>query len=81
MTPQQLFKAACSEAMSSLRNEPVTKVLNRLEYDELMQIQHALAQHFCVLYRQVRDSVDVDRPGVSIGERLERLAGMRTVND
>jgi hypothetical protein len=53
MTPQQLFKAACNEAMSKLRSEPVEKVLRRLPHDELMAIQHALAQHFRSTCRRV----------------------------
>jgi hypothetical protein len=80
MTPQQLFKAACNEAMSKLRDEPVTKVLNRLPIEELLEMQHALAQHFHALYMQVRDTVDAQRPGPSIGEQGRRLSSMRIID-
>jgi hypothetical protein len=59
---------------------PVTKVLNRLPIEELLEMQHALAQHFHALYMQVRDTVDAQRPGPSIGEQGRRLSSMRIID-
>lgn len=81
-TAPQLFHAACNEALrsSALRDAPVQKILNRLDIDVVLEMQHALAQHFIILLRNAAEGVDVLRRGPSIGERIERMEKMRTVS-
>jgi hypothetical protein len=57
----------------------VHKILNRLDIDVVMEMRHALAQHFVVLLRAAAADVDVDRPGLKISERVERINNMRTI--
>ena len=81
MTAQQLFRAACREALDSkvLRGMPVEKVLNRLDFSAEMEIQHALAQQFIVLIRNAAEGVNVNRPLPTIAEQIAQLAKMRDV--
>jgi hypothetical protein len=63
MTPRQVFSAACTEATGKLSQLPVVKVMSRLDFHELHQIQHELAQHFETWFRHVCDTVDEDGEG------------------
>ena len=81
-TAPQLFHAACGEALrsSALHDVPVDKILNRLDIDVVLEMQHALAQHFIVLLRNAAEGVDVTRRVPSIGVRMERMENMRTIS-
>jgi hypothetical protein len=78
----QIFSNAGYEARRNLPSHPsANKALSRLEIDDVLQIQHELAQHFETWFRQVCDTVDVNRPGrPTIGERIARITSMRTIN-
>jgi hypothetical protein len=80
-TALQLFKAACDEATMKLRRElpSVEKVLNRLDFAQVQEMQHALAQQFVVLLRNAADGVDVSKPIPSMRERIQRIDQARDV--
>lgn len=82
-TARQIFKATCDEAIrgKELRGVSVERVLNRLDIDAVLTMQHALAQQFILLMRDAAADVDVNRPAPTIGERMQRLASMRTISD
>jgi hypothetical protein len=82
-TAAQIFKAACSQALSDkeLRSMPVEKILNRTDIDVVLEMQRALAQQFILLMRHAAEDVDPDRPGLKIGERIERMSQMRDITE
>src|SRR5436309_2268642 len=73
MTAKQQFNAACDEALKTLRDMPVDKVLNRLDIYELREMKRALAQQFTVLIRNAAEGVDVNRPRPKLRERLAKM--------
>ena len=50
-TAEQIFSAACAQALEDLRDLPVEKTLNRLDIDVVMELQRALGQQFVLLLR------------------------------
>jgi hypothetical protein len=80
-TAAQIFKAACDQARwgKELADVPVEKILNRLDDEVILEMQRALAQQFVLLMRHAAEGIDVNRPGLTIRERIERAERMRTI--
>lgn len=78
---QKLFEDAADEACTLLQDEPVEKIINRLDWYELTQLADALAQHFVVLLREAAAGVDISGPALSPGELAERVRKARTLLD
>jgi hypothetical protein len=80
-TAAQMFKAACDQALrdKELQDMSVEKVLNRLDIDVILEMQRALAQQFVLLMRHAAEGIDVNRPGLTTRERIERAERMRTI--
>lgn len=85
MTAKQLFHAACNEAVAKLNRlagrdgMSVEKVLNRLSIDQVLGIQHDLAEHFVVAIRNAADGVDVNMPATRLRDLIAREESARDI--
>jgi hypothetical protein len=62
ITVRQLFSAACDKALREMPEVPVGKILNRLDYDIVREMEHILAEQFRLMLHNAAAGVDVTRP-------------------
>ena len=62
MTPRQLFRAAYNRATAKGEAADDMRVLSRLSLHELIEMEKALAEHYRLLMRDKRETVDLEHP-------------------